>query len=1160
MSYRVQCSACGKVMTLEDDAAGETLVCIACGTRLEAPPPPIVQAFEAQAEGDNADTTDVPASTGARRVRSSVRKSGPRVNRVSTPVLVALLVAIPVIALLSWAIARRGAPAPRHNAMAENVRNNADLLTLKSEAESLAIQGQLAEAHEKYRRLQQLAVGRDIKDPLFWDIMERAKFDQDKIYTMLLNQMAPAVPDPRPGLVDRDGYPVQQPARFDEAEDTSAKGEAATEESPADATTPPLQTAPSTQSVATAPVATRPAPASTQPEVQVSYSVTDDQVGEALKRGVDYLLPQFENGQLEGQGGMSPIRHAGLNALCVYALLTTGQAMKDPRLDVRGEFMKKLVETMKAHDLRPREGDPQQPVTYARSLRAAALAVCNRPEDAKALKDDVNWLVAAAMSGAYTYDDRFTRAPGPQAGAFTPSPLVGEGRGEGDAAGVEVRNFATLLPMFTPHPSPLPQGEGESGAAVIPIHGYHDPRTGRELGTPPPPWGPGFGRDSRTPIPNPYPRRTPQPRIFVPNTTMPPGGYGPGWVGAPQPQALPERSGTQPTVRFPWDNSNSQYGLLGVWSGAEVGVEVPVRYWRDVEKHWTSSQLRTGEWGYRETDAAGMLAMTCGGLASLFVTHDWLAAPMVKGSTGRDPLTRNLAAGLAWLERDNHCLDTPNAKTHYVGYDLYGLERVGLASGYKYFAGHDWYRELATKMVASQWPNGAWGRGQDGPDTVIDTAYTLLFLSRGRHPILMNKLRFDRSDVTRVDGKPAPGYWANRPRDVANLTRFASRQLERGLNWQVVSLDVDWGDWMDAPVLYVASHQQPALTDEQYEKLRGFVEGGGLIFTHADAGAGAFNRWVPKLVAKVCPGYTLQDLPDDHLLYSAHYKIKSPRPKLQAVSNGARLLLVHSPADLATVWQQRGEKVYPDTFRLGVNLFLYAGGKTELRNRLDTPYVPEPTAEPEGRFQVARLKYPGNWDPEPGAWARFRREFEWATRTAVEHPPVDLRDLKYGVPTNESAPDASGTIAHLTGNAAYTFSDADVAAVKSFVESGGLLLIDACGGSRAFHESARDTLLDKAFPGVKPESIPADHPLLRPVGATEPLVLKPRPYVAEALPDGAASVQLIKAGKGCVVVSQLDLTSGLLGTHTWGVVGYEPEACSQFLHNALLYSMNMASP
>ena len=43
MSYRVQCSACGKVMVLEEESAGERLVCIACGTRLEAPPPPVPQ-------------------------------------------------------------------------------------------------------------------------------------------------------------------------------------------------------------------------------------------------------------------------------------------------------------------------------------------------------------------------------------------------------------------------------------------------------------------------------------------------------------------------------------------------------------------------------------------------------------------------------------------------------------------------------------------------------------------------------------------------------------------------------------------------------------------------------------------------------------------------------------------------------------------------------------------------------------------------------------------------------------------------------------------------------------------------------------------------------------------------------------------------------------
>ena len=56
-------------------------------------------------------------------------------------------------------------------------------------------------------------------------------------------------------------------------------------------------------------------------------------------------------------------------------------------------------------------------------------------------------------------------------------------------------------------------------------------------------------------------------------------------------------------------------------------------------------------------------------------------------------------------------------------------------------------------------------------------------------------------------GATPGGYWANRPRDVANLARFAGRQLERPINWQVVNLDNPWTDWTDIPILYLASHQ-----------------------------------------------------------------------------------------------------------------------------------------------------------------------------------------------------------------------------------------------------------------------------------------------------------------------------------------------------------------
>ena len=76
-----------------------------------------------------------------------------------------------------------------------------ELVSIKNEAESMAIEGKLPEAHAKYRELFARAQGHDIKDPAYWDLMERAKMDQDRIYMILLAQQDPArvLTPPLPG-------------------------------------------------------------------------------------------------------------------------------------------------------------------------------------------------------------------------------------------------------------------------------------------------------------------------------------------------------------------------------------------------------------------------------------------------------------------------------------------------------------------------------------------------------------------------------------------------------------------------------------------------------------------------------------------------------------------------------------------------------------------------------------------------------------------------------------------------------------------------------------------------------------------------------------------------------------------------------------------------
>jgi len=906
--------------------------------------------------------------------------------------------------------------------------------------------------------------------------------------------------------------------------------------------------------------------------------IPDEQIGDAIDRGVGYLLSQFHDGQVVPEMELSEPQRQALDALCVYALLQSSRAVSDPRLNPRGTIVPAMLEKLRSYELVSDGKITNRPITYGRSLRAAALATLDRPEDRLTLKADVAWLIQNEIGGAYTYDDLYTQmmkqgmkpaiddGPGMPAGpaAQPPAPPPAKPDGEGGFGGSSpppsIGPGPTMPPpqvsLPPPPPTYLPRGQSPPppGGSMTdfppPKGGVWLPPTpgGAELMVPHPP-NPRYQQPENRPYPQferPYwvrfarPPGPSHPNLisgpgggliggkYPGGVLLPPGSYGGGPLGMGDGHG----SKIQLTFDFPWDNSNSQYGLLGVWAGAEVGMEVPDQYWRDVEQHWLNCELADGQWAYKKHDAQGYFAMTCAGVASLLVTHDYLDLPMLPSQLGRPPYSPGLAAGIAWLDRADNSVSIPGPGTHYLGYDLFGLERVGLASGYKFFGSHDWYRELATQIVPQQFPNGAWGHDDHGLDTLVDTAYTLLFLSRGRHPVVMTKLKFEPS-------------WDNRPRDVANLARFAGKELERPLNWQVVGIDHPWYDWFDSPVLYIASHQAPKLNDDAYGKLRNFALAGGLIFTHADSGSQIFDKWVAELAKRITPEYPLKPIPDNDPIYSVQYKLGS-HPGLLGISNGVRWLLVHCPADVAFSWQQRSDKTRLNDFRLGLNLFLYASGKPDLRNRIDSPFLPPPPNAPDKLVKLARLQYEGSWDPEPAAWIRFSRYLQWETGSALDIATVPVDQLAPG----------SARIAALTGIEGYTFTTAQTAAMRAYIQAGGVLLIDATGGENDFTQSIRAGLIRGAFADAQRQPLPLDHPLYKGLtpGTANSSPLRLRPYAVERLGQLAPDIQLFKLGKGYIVFSALDLTSGLLGTNTWCINGYQPESAQTFARNLVVWA------
>jgi len=61
-----------------------------------------------------------------------------------------------------------------------------------------------------------------------------------------------------------------------------------------------------------------------------------------------------------------------------------------------------------------------------------------------------------------------------------------------------------------------------------------------------------------------------------------------------------------------------------------------------------------------------------------------------------------------------------------------------------------------------------------------------------------------------------------------------------------------------------------------------------------------------------------------------------------------------------------------------------------------------------------------------------------------------------------------------------------------------------------------------------------------------------RPYAVNVM-SKAPALQVAKVGEGYVIFAPIDVGSGLLGTSTWGIVGYTPSTCEQMARNLVAW-------
>jgi hypothetical protein len=604
------------------------------------------------------------------------------------------------------------------------------------------------------------------------------------------------------------------------------------------------------------------------------------------------------------------------------------------------------------------------------------------------------------------------------------------------------------------------------------------------------------------------------------------------------------------------DHSVSQFGVLSMWACAQMGIEIPRQYWTDVEKRWTYDQQPDGGWFYAEKASGGgheneQASMTAAGVATLFITQDYVHADDGVKCIGNIK-NEHIDLGLKWMA--DHTEDWTVAHAGWgphpiPGYTLYGLERIGVASGLKYFGTVDWYQFGADWCVKNQDREGSWG----GTDNFANTALCMLFLARGRAPVLINKMQYDNASGPDA-GKPGP--WNQRPRDVANYCRWMGEQTERphDINWQITNLQISEDELHDAPFLYFSGNKPLDLKPEQIDKLKSYVQHGGMILFNSDCGVEtAQNPFVSSVVAlgkQMFPDYEFRDLPDSHPVFtSEQYPPNRWKHKvtLRGLSNGVRELMVIMPGDPARSWQlqETGGAGHEEMYQSMADLILYGTDKESLRVKGQGYLIkPDPAITNTQNVKIARLKYDRNWNPEPGGGDRFTALMHNQANVDLTIEPVELSDKAIkGYP-----------IAHLTGTTSLAFTPAQQQQLKNFVLHGGTLIVDCAGGSSEFAQSA-EAMLNKIFPDGLKDPLPPKDPLFT-IGFPK-VDIHYRHFSKSVL--GNAKVPQLKAieigGRNAVYYSRYDLSGGLVGEPIDGIVGYDPDSCSEITSGIILSTL-----
>ena len=410
-------------------------------------------------------------------------------------------------------------------------------------------------------------------------------------------------------------------------------------------------------------------------------------------------------------------------------------------------------------------------------------------------------------------------------------------------------------------------------------------------------------------------------------------------------------------------------------------------------------------------------------------------------------------------------------------------------------------------------------------------------------------------------------YWNATPNDINNLLKGMKDSASADFRMDIRKLNEISADPEKNPVLYRSGHYRFAFTEAERQLLREYMLAGGMMIFNTGLGSLPFYQSVQRELQAIFPEQPLQRLSSDHPVFHSFYSMdqveytpavraagyRGNEPWFDAVEINCRVVALVSRWGMAVGWQGEVKDEYQayteeSAFRLGVNILTYA---TSMRawtqnSALAMQFVNEDTAASD-YFMMGQVVYDGVWKTRHAGISVLMQAFNQRTGVPVK---FGLRDLRL---TDDRLFDTP--VLYMTGHEHFELNPEEIAALRLYLENGGLLLAESCCGRRGFDLAFRQ-MIQRVLPGRPLEPLSPDSPLFQLPNDVQWMGVTP-----VLMQDvGAAGIppQLLVVGvdgNQAVVYSPLGLAGGWEMSPSPYARAYNPASAIKLGENLLMHSI-----